>query len=287
MGLDTATLVSRARVARSRFPLSVLMSLGSVLVVVSAAVFGDWWAPHDPDRQSLLHAGEVPTAEHLLGTDGLGRDIFSRVLVGARPALVGPVAVALGATALAVCFGMLAGLKGRRTEAIIMRAADMLFAIPSLLVIMVTVGLFGGGYWLAVLMLIVLAAPGGIRVVRSAALAQRNLPYIEAARTLGVSERKIMFVHVLPNILPNVVATALLDFVGALVALSALSFLGLGSPPGAADWGLMLAENRNLLTRNPLAVVAPAVLLIVAASAVTIIGDWIYARLRVGGGTRD
>ncbi len=287
MSLNAATIVSRARVARGRFPISVLVSLGSVLIVVSAAAFADWLAPHDPDQQSLLHAGEVPAIGHLLGTDGLGRDILSRVLVGARPALVGPVVVALGATTVAIFFGMLAGLKGRRTEAIIMRAADMLFAIPSLLVIMVTVGLFGGGYWLAVLMLIVLAAPGGIRVVRSAALAQRNLPYIEAARTLGVSERKIMFVHVLPNILPNVVAAALLDFVGALVTLSALSFLGLGSPPGSADWGLMLAENRNLLTRNPWAVVTPAVLLIVAASSVTIIGDWIYARLRAGGGTRD
>lgn len=257
----------------------VLLCFCLTFVLLSAAVIGGWLAPHDPSRQSLVNASSPPNGEFWLGTDGLGRDILSRVLVGARPALQGPAVVALGATTLALALGLLAGFRGGWIETIIMRGTDMLFAIPSLLVVIVAVGLFGGGYWLAVLMLILLSAPGGVRMIRSATLAQRNLPYIEAARTLGVPGRKLMFVHILPNIMPNVVATVLLDFVGGLVALSALSFLGLGSPPGASDWGLMLAENRSLLQQNPWAAITPAVLLIIAAFSVTVLGDWLHERL--------
>ncbi|MEU7839028.1 ABC transporter permease [Nonomuraea sp. NPDC049129] len=273
--------------AGRRLPVLVPLSCCCVLALAFAAVFGSWLAPLDLSQQNLLEAGLPPAGGHLLGTDQFGRDILSRVLVGTRAAMEGPLVVALCATAVAVTLGLLAGFKGGWTDAVIMRVMDMLFAIPGLLVITVVVGLFGGGYWLAVIMLVVLTAPGGTRVIRSSVLAQRNLPYIEAARTLGVPTRKLMFIHILPNILPNVVAAALLDFVGGLISLSSLSFLGLGSPPGASDWGRMLAENRGLLGQNPWAAIAPALLLIVAAFSVTVLGDWAYARLEEGRNVRD
>ncbi|WP_456697520.1 ABC transporter permease [Aeromicrobium sp. P5_D10] len=279
MSVELLPPVVPAAARSGRIQAVVLLCFCLTFVLLSAAVIGGWLAPQDPSRQSLVNASSPPNGEFWLGTDGLGRDILSRVLVGARPALQGPAVVALGATTLALALGLLAGFRGGWIETVIMRGTDMLFAIPSLLVVIVAVGLFGGGYWLAVLMLILLSAPGGVRMIRSATLAQRNLPYIEAARTLGVPGRKLMFVHILPNIMPNVVATVLLDFVGGLVALSALSFLGLGSPPGASDWGLMLAENRSLLQQNPWAAITPAVLLIIAAFSVTVLGDWLHERL--------
>jgi len=266
------TSVERGPRRRWPSPLVVFCSL-IVLLLTVAAVFGAALAPKDAAAQNLLEAGSPPGHGHALGTDGLGRDILSRVLVGTRQALEGPLVFCACVTVIAVVLGLLAGFRGGWTETVIMRATDMLFAIPALLVIIITVGLLGGGYWLAVGLLVVLTCPSGIRVIRSAVLAQRNLPYIEAARTLGVSNTKLMFVHVLPNVLPNVVASFLLDFVGGLIGLSSLSFLGLGSPPGAADWGRMLTENRSLLQQNPSAAVTPAVLLIVTAFSVTVLGD--------------
>lgn len=272
---------------RRRLAIVVPFSFLCIAALIIVAALGSLLAPQDPTAQDLLSAGGAPGAGHLLGTDGLGRDILSRVLVGARPALIGPLVVAAGSVILAVGLGLLAGFNGGWIETAIVRVGDLVYALPGLLVLIVAAGLFAGGYWVAVILMIVLASPAGMRVVRSVVLAQRNLPYIEAAQTLGVNKRRLMVVHILPNIVPTVVAMFLLDFVGGLVALSTLSFLGLGSPPGSADWGLMLAENRPLLDQNPWAAVAPALLLIIAAFSVTILGDWLHATLEKRKSVRD
>lgn len=272
---------------RRRLAIAVPFSLLCIAALIIVATLGSLLAPQDPTAQDLLSAGGAPSAGHLLGTDGLGRDILSRVLVGARPALIGPLVVAAGSVILAVGLGLLAGFNGGWIETAIVRVGDLVYALPGLLVLIVAAGLFAGGYWVAVILMIVLASPAGMRVVRSVVLAQRNLPYIEAAQTLGVNKTRLMLVHILPNIVPTVVAMFLLDFVGGLVALSTLSFLGLGSPPGSADWGLMLAENRPLLDQNPWAAIAPALLLIIAAFSVTILGDWLHATLEKRKSVRD
>lgn len=272
---------------RRRLAIVVPFSFVCIAALIIVATLGSLLAPQDPTAQDLLSAGGAPSAGHLLGTDGLGRDILSRVLVGARPALIGPLVVAAGSVILAVGLGLLAGFNGGWIETAIVRVGDLVYALPGLLVLIVAAGLFAGGYWVAVILMIVLASPAGMRVVRSVVLAQRNLPYIEAAQTLGVNKTRLMLVHILPNIVPTVVAMFLLDFVGGLVALSTLSFLGLGSPPGSADWGLMLAENRPLLDQNPWAAIAPALLLIIAAFSVTILGDWLHATLEKRNSVRD
>ncbi|MBK1787283.1 ABC transporter permease [Prauserella cavernicola] len=251
-------------------------------VIAVAAVAGRWLAPHDPGVQDLLNASTGPSATHWLGTDDFGRDVLSRVLDGAGSSLLGPVVAALGATLLGLLLGLMAGFLGGAFEAVIMRGVDLLYALPALLVLIVLVGMFGGGYWAAVGILIVLSTPGSTRIIRSAVLGQRTLPYVEAAHTVGLPRHRIMIVHVAPNVLPTVVATLLLDFVAALVALSALSFLGLGLPPGSTNWGRMLAENRTLLELNPWAAIAPALLIMIAAMSVTIIGDWLHGRLERG-----
>lgn len=278
-----------ARPARRRRLPQVIVpfSLACGVLLVLMALLGDWIAPHDGGQQNLLEPGVGPGSDHWMGTDRLGRDILSRAILGARPALTGPLALALCTIALGVVFGLLAGYRGGWIDAVTMRVCDFLFAIPALLVVLVAVGLFGGGYWFAVALLTVLGAPAGIRLIRSSVMSQRNLPYIESTRTLGASRARVMFVHILPNVIPNVVAVFLLDFVAGLVSLSALSFLGIGSPPGTPDWGTMIAENRSLLDQQPWAAALPALLLIMAAFSATAIGDWAHARLEAGRHARD
>lgn len=269
----------RAPVSRGTgVPLTVAISMALLALLVLFAIFGTAIAPHDPDEQRLLVGDTTPSAEFWAGTDLLGRDIVSRSIVGARTALVGAVVVSVGAFAIATVLGLLSGYQGGATDAVIMRGADLMLALPALLIVIVVVGIVGGGFWVAVLVLILLFAAPDTRIVRSAVLEQRPLPYVEAARTLGVSKPRIMFGHILPNILPIILAYIVLDFAFALVSLAALSFLGLGIAPGTADWGRMLAENKGLLFSNPWAAVLPALLIVLAAAAMNLVGDWMYDR---------
>lgn len=271
----TRSLAGRAR---RRVPGLVAASFVIVAIVVLCAIFGDLIAPHSPDQQRLLVGDTPPSAEFWAGTDKLGRDILSRVIVGARSALIGPIVIAAGAFAIATLLGLLAGYLGGLVDTVIMRWVDFMFALPGPLVAIVVVGVVGGGYWTAVAVLVILFTAPDTRIVRSAVLVQRPLAYIEAARTLGLSRRRILFVHILPNVLPIIFAYVVLDFAFALVNLAGLSFLGLGVEPGAADWGRMLFENRTIVFTNPAAALLPAALIILTAGAMNMIGDWLYER---------
>jgi peptide/nickel transport system permease protein len=269
----------RAPVFRGRgVPLTVAISMALLALLVIFAIFGSAITPHDPDEQRLFVGDTTPSAEFWAGTDLLGRDVASRSIVGARTALVGALVISVGAFAIATVLGLLSGYQGGATDAVVMRGTDLMLALPALLIAIVVVGIIGGGFWVAVLVLILLFAAPDTRIVRSAVLEQRPLPYVEAARTLGVSKPRIMFGHILPNILPIILAYVVLDFAFALVSLAGLSFLGLGVAPGAADWGRMLAENKGLLFSNPWAAVVPAVLIILTAAAMNLVGDWMYDR---------
>ena len=250
--------------------------LGFVVMLAVVAVIAQFIAPYDPYLQVIVDSNQGPSPAHLLGTDELGRDIWSQLISGTRTALVGPFIVAIGAGLIGTSLGLLTGVRGGLVDGITMRITEIIYAVPPLILAIVLVGLFGGGYWLAVLVLIFLSAPADVRVVRSAVLAQRELPYVVAARAVGLRGVRIATRHVLPNVTPTVSANVLLQFVGALVALSGLAFLGLGVAPGSPDWGLMVAENRSNLDINPLAVIMPALLITLLAISVTILGDRVY-----------
>lgn len=193
--------------------------------------------------------------------------------------MVGAAVVAAGAFAIATILGLWGGYVGGATDSLVMRWVDFMFALPGPLIAIVIVGVVGGGFWTAVAVLVVLFTAPDTRIVRSAVLEQRPLPYIEAARTLGIPRRRIMFRHIFPNILPLIAAYVVLDFAFALVSLAALSFLGLGVPPGTPDWGRMLFENRTILLTNPMAALLPAAAIVVTAASINIIGDWTYERM--------
>ena len=270
---------TRSRLHRHGLTVPLLFCLAVIAIVTLCAIFGSSIAPDSPFTQRLEVGDKPPTAEFLAGTDLLGRDVLSRVIHGARTALVGPIMVAAGAFAIATLLGLLSGYLGGMVDIAIMRWVDFMLALPGPLVAIVVVGVIGGGYWTAVLVLIILFTAPDTRIVRSAVLEQRPLPYIDAARALGVSKRRIVFVHILPNILPLILAYVVLDFAFALVNLAGLSFLGLGVQPGTPDWGRMLFENRNILFSNPVGLLLPAGMIILTAVSMNLIGDWLFERL--------
>lgn len=263
--------------ARRRRPSpAILLSLVFVGTVVILAITGTLLAPHDPSAQDLVNSVQGPSGANLLGTDDSGRDIFSRIVAGARTAVMGPLAVVLGAMLLGTTFGMLAGYKGGWLDSVIMRVVDLMYALPGLLVAIVLLGVLGGGYWVAVAVLIALTTPYDTRLIRGATLEQRGLPYVDAARTVGRPPWRIMLRHIWPNILPLVIANAFLNFAFTLVALASLSFLGLGAGPGAAEWGQMLSDNLQLIEDNAWAPLAPGIALVLLAMSTNLIGDWVY-----------
>ena len=270
---DLVRLLGRAR-------LPVLALAGVVIGgVVLMAAFGSLLAPQSTGAQHLDLIAQGPTAAHWLGTDQLGRDVFSRAIVGTRSAFLGPLVIAVGSFLIGNALGLLSGFYRGIADSIIMRWVDVMWSVPTLLVLIVVRGVIGTGYWTSVAILLVLTVPFDTRVVRGATLEQMPRPYVEAAKTLGVRDRRIMFLHVWPNVLPIAIANAFLVFAGSLVVMAGLSFLGLGVPPGTPDWGVMLSENEQLIFLNPVATLVPAGMIVLTASAMNLMGDWLHERL--------
>ncbi|MFC0531571.1 ABC transporter permease [Phytohabitans kaempferiae] len=243
-------------------------------------------APHDPDFIDGAVALQGPSPQHWLGTDNLGRDVFSRVVAGARTGLLGPLMLALGTTILATLVAVVAGYVGGQVDAATGRVIDVLYAVPPMVVAIVLVGITGGGWWTALGVLLVFGLPINIRLLRSAVIVRARLPYIEAARTSGLSAPRIMVFHLIPTIASFLVAVFFLTFTYGIVDLSALSFLGLGVPPGSSDWGRMIAENRAYLFQNAGATVGPTIAVVLVAVSANVVGDWIYSRYESHGRTR-
>ena len=278
-------LAAPTRRRRRRKSVTVVFALVVLAVTAFAVVFGGILYP-DAMRQDIL-SGLLPpgTPGHLLGTDELGRDVWAMTVAGAASALIGPLCVALGSMALGIVLGTLAGYERGWLDVVISRWTDLLLALPVLLAAIVVSGVFGGGYWVTVGLLILLFSPSDIRIVRAGVLEQSARPYIEAARMLSLSRWRVMFRHILPNVSTLVLTNVMLNVAFAIVAFSSLSFLGVGVPPGIPDWGRQLTDNRAIMFDNPAAVVVPAVLIILVASAVNLVGDWAGQRLSQVGKT--
>lgn len=283
MTAESAAIVFRSR---RRVPIVIVISLAVLAVAAFFAAFGGLLAP-DATSQDILSSLLPPGSDgHLLGTDELGRDLLALTVAGTASALVGPICVAVGSMLLGILLGTLAGYERGWVDVVVGRWTDLLLALPVLLAAIVVAGVFGGGYWATVVLLIVLFSPSDIRVVRAGVLEQSARPYIEAARMLSLSRWRIMFRHLLPNVAPLVITNVMLNVAFALVAFSSLSFLGVGVPVGAADWGRQLTDGRAIMFDNPAAVIVPAVLIIAVACAANLVGDWLGQRLTRADGLR-
>ncbi|WP_062301032.1 ABC transporter permease [Demequina subtropica] len=264
---------------RRRVPVGVAIALGVLALVVLAAAFGNLLFD-EAMRQDVLSSTLPPgSPAHPFGTDELGRDVLQMAVAGTASALVGPVVVAIGSMLLGVILGTLAGYEKGWLDTLIGRWTDLLLAVPVLLAAIVVSGVMGGGYWVTVALLVVLFSPSDIRIVRAGVLEQSARPYIEAAQMLSLSRWRVMFRHILPNVTSLVVTNMMLNVAFALVAFSSLSFLGVGVAPGTADWGRQLTDGRAIMFQNPAAVFLPALLIVVVAVCVNLVGDWIGQRL--------
>lgn len=252
----------------------------ATLILLATAVIGLIPSFNSQALKQDIVLGTVPagTDGHIWGTDALGRDVFMLTIAGARTAIAGPVVIAVGAMAIGLVFGLLAAYTGGWVDWLISRVVELMLSLPTLLLAIVLAGLIGGGYWVNVLVFMLLYAPYEIRLVRSAALSHLHDPFLDAARLLELSPAHILARHVFPVIRPVVGAAMFLDMSNALVSLSSLSFLGLGISPQAADWGRQLSDARDQLFNNPMTAIAPGIAIIVVSVAMNIVGDWITAR---------
>jgi peptide/nickel transport system permease protein len=284
--LPDETRESGGRARRRVVPPVIWLSFLIIAGVLVMAIFGALLAPQSPSAQHLTVINAPPSGAHWLGTDALGRDVFSRVITGARTAFFGPLIIALASFVLGNLLGLFAGYRGGVADSVIMRWVDFMWSLPALVILIVVAGAVGSSYWLAIVVLIVLTVPFDTRVIRGATLEQVPRPYVEAAKTLGLPRWKIMLFHIWPNVSPIAVANTCLVFAGSLVTLAGLEFLGLGLPPGTPDWGLMLSQNEALLFTNPLATIAPGLMIVLTAIAMNLIGDWVYEQLTSRGAIR-
>tara|TARA_R110002124_G_scaffold157845_1_gene324872 strand:- start:1657 stop:2514 length:858 start_codon:yes stop_codon:yes gene_type:complete len=270
-----AIVLAKAPGSRRRHPVAVWLSLALLGVAAFLVLFGNLIAP-DATAQSILDSLLPPGSPgHLLGTDELGRDVLALTIAGAASALVGPVCVALGSMLLGILLGTVSGYLRGPIDFIIGRWTDLLFSLPLLLAAIVVAGVFGAGYWMTVLLLILLFSPSDIRIVRAGVMEQAARPFVEAAQMLSLSKARIMFTQVLPNVSSLIITNSMLNVAFALVAFSSLSFLGVGVAPGTADWGRQLTDGRAIMVDNPAAVLVPALLIIGVASAANLVGDWL------------
>ncbi|MGZ0213035.1 MAG: ABC transporter permease [Actinomycetales bacterium] len=275
MSSTEAIVLAKAPRSRRRHPVAVWLSLALLGVAAFLVLFGNLIAP-DATAQSILDSLLPPGSPgHLLGTDELGRDVLALTIAGAASALVGPVCVALGSMLLGILLGTVSGYLRGPIDFIIGRWTDLLFSLPLLLAAIVVAGVFGAGYWMTVLLLILLFSPSDIRIVRAGVMEQAARPFVEAAQMLSLSKARIMFTQVLPNVSSLIITNSMLNVAFALVAFSSLSFLGVGVAPGTADWGRQLTDGRAIMVDNPAAVLVPALLIIGVASAANLVGDWL------------
>ena len=267
--LDPAQRKRFFRDNRARLGLSIVIVMGL------AAILAPLIAPQSPITIDLNHLLQKPSADHWLGTDVQGRDLWSRLVFGARVSLtVGFISQGL-ALLLGVTLGLLAGFYGKWIDEVIMRLADVTLAFPTLLLLIAMVAALQPSMTVVFATIGVVGWAGMARLVRGQVLVVRQLEYVQAIRALGGSDIRIMLQHVLPNVIAPVVIAATLGVAGAIMAEAALSFLGLGVPPPAPSWGSMIADGRDLdqLRHSPWTSVFPGMAIGLAVLGFNLLGD--------------
>jgi peptide/nickel transport system permease protein len=270
----------RSVFGRSRDALAVILrnrlaALGLIIVLLTSltAILAPQLATHDPFQMNLADRLVRPSAEHWLGTDSYGRDIFTRLVYGSRIAM----RVALGAVLLAVVFGVpigaLSGYAGGWVDTLIMRGIDTFLAFPGRLLAITLVAAMGPTFLTLYLAIGITSVPGYARVVRASVLSQKEKEYVEAARMTGEREFRILFYQILANCMAPILVLVSLDFAHAILVESSLSFLGLGFPPPAPSWGLMLSEARGYMELAPHVAIIPGLVISITILGFNLIGD--------------
>lgn len=267
--------MSERKQAASRKQTKLIFFLILTVILLLAAAFARYLCPYDPYAQDLMAAQKPPCAKHLLGTDRYGRDMLSRVLVGSTVSIYGSLLLVVIVTVVGTAVGIFCGWKGGKTDTILMRVSDLFLAFPGLVFALAVAGVLGGGIQNAILALAVIGWPKFARLARSLTMAQKNAPYMMAARLSGSSTVKLLVKHILPNIAGPVLVTAVLDIGTMMMELAGLSFLGLGVKPPMAEWGSMISDGRSMLQIAPWMALAPGAAIFVTVMIFNLLGDTI------------
>lgn len=258
-----------------------LLGLTVFLVIIFAALFAPLLSPHDPLKQDLLVSRQPPVwteegnVDHILGTDNLGRDIFSRIIYGSRVSImVGFLGVSMAFT-LGIIIGLIAGFKGGRTDNVIMTITNMVLALPYLVFVVFIAAVLGRSLLNVVLIFGLTDIPIFVRVTRGEVLRLREEGYIEAAVSIGQKTPAIIFKHIMPNLIGPLITLATFEMSAMIFYEAGLGFLGLSVPPTIPSWGNMLAEGRQYLTVYPWMSIYPGLAIVMTGFSMNLFGDWL------------
>lgn len=252
-----------------------LLGLGIVLVLMLTAVFAPFMTSHDPYQINPPNRLRPPSSQHWFGTDTAGRDMFSRVIFGTRISIRIGVTVVFLAAVIGSIIGLFSGYLGGKFDEVVMRITDIFFSIPYLILAMAITAALGPGLMNAMVSLSLVWWPVYARLIRGQVLQIREVPYIEAARGLGASPKRIIFRHILPNVISPIIVQCSLDFGNAIMYAAALSFIGLGAQPPAPEWGAMISLARNYIQDSWWFATFPGLAILVTVIGFNLLGDGI------------
>lgn len=244
-----------------------------VLGLLIVAALASYLVPYDPYEQDLNNALQPPDRVHILGTDRYGRDLLSRVIMGAQTTIYSALFLVIFITVLGTAIGMVCGYYGGILDSVVMRIADIFLAFPGMVFAIAVAGVTGGGILNAIIALACISWPKFARLSRSQVIMMKNMDYIAAARLAGSSTGAIMIRHILPNIIGSVLITAVLDIGTMIMELAGLSFLGLGAASPTAEWGSMMSNGRSMIQTAPWVILAPGTAIFITVVLFNLLGD--------------
>ena len=273
MNQEQQVTVRIQKVKKNRIRMKLIVFAGLAAALLLITIFAKYICPYDPYAQDLTQAMQPPGAAHLMGTDAYGRDMLSRVLIGAQTSISSTFALVAIITVFGTVVGIFCGYYGGIVDSVMMRISDVCLAFPGLVFAMAVAAILDGGVRNAVIALALISWPKYSRIARSQTLSIKNLPYMQASQLAGDSVLQMIFRHVLPNIAGPILVTSMLDIGTMMIEIAGLSFLGLGAQPPVAEWGSMMSSGRSMLQTYPWIVLSPGLAIFVSVVIFNLLGD--------------
>lgn len=275
MNQEQQVTVRIQKVKKNRIRMKLIVFAGLAAALLLITIFAKYICPYDPYAQDLTQAMQPPSAAHLMGTDTYGRDMLSRVLIGAQTSISSTFALVAIITVFGTVVGIFCGYYGGIVDSVMMRISDVCLAFPGLVFAMAVAAILDGGVRNAVIALALISWPKYSRIARGQTLSIKNLPYMQASQLAGDSVLQMIFRHVLPNIAGPILVTSMLDIGTMMMEIAGLSFLGLGAQPPMAEWGSMMSSGRSMLQTYPWIVLSPGLAIFVSVVIFNLLGDTI------------
>ena len=273
MNQEQQVTVRIQKVKKNRIWMKLIVFAGLAAALLLITIFAKYICPYDPYAQDLTQAMQPPSAAHLMGTDTYGRDMLSRVLIGAQTSISSTFALVAIITVFGTVVGIFCGYYGGIVDSVMMRISDVCLAFPGLVFAMAVAAILDGGVRNAVIALALISWPKYSRIARGQTLSIKNLPYMQASQLAGDSVLQMIFRHVLPNIAGPILVTSMLDIGTMMMEIAGLSFLGLGAQPPVAEWGSMMSSGRSMLQTYPWIVLSPGLAIFVSVVIFNLLGD--------------